>query len=633
VTGTDGMLYGTTEEGGTRNAGTVYKIDTTDHRYQVLHNFGTYQDGTYPCSLVRSSNGTLFGITSSGGEYDYGTVFRIEQDGTGYTVLRSFNGKYRRDRLDGYSPQAIIVGRNGLLYGTTDFGGNNGSGVIFSMEADGSDYTVLHSFLTKPDSSRKPCKLLGDDGFFYGIANETWEGSLFRIKTDGTCYSTLFEFCDAGDAAGSPAGLQILSDESFIGVVSGGRDGNGAVFKLNKNATAFYGLHYFGDEGDGHPLNPNAELVEGIDGNVYGTTQNGGSFGSGTYGGGTVFTITKDGSSCGFWDLGGEEGVVPLAGLAIGSNGVCYGTTSSAGAHGRGTIFTLVHSQVPYLCSTNNGTLTIEKYIGPGCAVNIPSSINGVPVSRINDSAFADSVSLSSVTIPDSVTSIGDSAFFGCPNLSRVTIGNGVTNIGEAVFGACDTLALVIIGSNVAHIATDAFAYCVGLTSIYFLGNAPSLGSYAFYGVKNATVYYLAGTTGWGSAFGGLPTAMATKNGIPVSWLQGYGLPSDGSADHQPSPDGGGFTAWQQWRAGTNPNDLSDDLRMTDLSVSGLQGPSTRWRSVSNRTYTVWRSTGLLNKPPFLVLKKHVQGLDGFTEYIDQTTFGATQCFYRVTVE
>jgi hypothetical protein len=119
----------------------------------------------------------------------------------------------------------------------------------------------------------------------------------------------------------------------------------------------------------------------------------------------------------------------------------------------------------PFTYSTNNGTITITGYTGSGSVVAIPNTINGVPVTTIDTNAL-ESSSLASVLIPNSVTNIGDYAFYNCSSLM----------------------------------------------AIYFQGNAPSLdGSHIFSGDSNVTVYYLPGTTGWGSMFSGLST---------VAWVQ-----------------------------------------------------------------------------------------------------------------
>jgi len=156
--------------------------------------------------------------------------------------------------------------------------------------------------------------------------------------------------------------------------------------------------------------------------------------------------------------------------------------------------------------SIPNTVTSIETYAFRNCTgltnVTIPNS-----VTSIGDDAFQVCTNLTSVTIPNSVTSIGYEAFYYCSGLTSVTIGNAVTNIGGGAFEHCYNLTSVAIGNSVTSIGDVAFAYCTRLTGVYFQGGAPSLGSSVFYGDNNATVYYLPGTTGWGTTFGGLPTA------------------------------------------------------------------------------------------------------------------------------
>jgi BspA type Leucine rich repeat region (6 copies)/Bacterial Ig domain len=207
---------------------------------------------------------------------------------------------------------------------------------------------------------------------------------------------------------------------------------------------------------------------------------------------------------------------------------------------------------------TNNGAITITGYTGPGGEVIIPSTINGCPVTSIGDDAFEGSslhsVTISSsVTIPDSVTSIGSYAFGFCNGLLSVTIGNGVTSIGSNAFVCCTSLGSVTIGNSVTSIGPHAFDTCESLTSITIGTNVTSIGNYAFAGCSRlwsttipnsvtnigdwafylcpilkgiyfngtppsvgsntfnsdyVTIYYLSGTTGWGTTFGGLPTGL-----------------------------------------------------------------------------------------------------------------------------
>jgi hypothetical protein len=167
----------------------------------------------------------------------------------------------------------------------------------------------------------------------------------------------------------------------------------------------------------------------------------------------------------------------------------------------------------------------------------------GNSVISIEYDAFSHCTSLTNVTIGNSVTSIGDWAFDFCTSLTAITVDtnnptysslagvlfnksqttliaypgdyagsytvpNRVTSFGVGVFADCTSLTNVTIGNSVTNIGGYAFLQCSSLTSVYFQGNAPSLGSAVFYGDNNATVYYLPGTTNWGTTFGGRPTVL-----------------------------------------------------------------------------------------------------------------------------
>jgi hypothetical protein len=209
---------------------------------------------------------------------------------------------------------------------------------------------------------------------------------------------------------------------------------------------------------------------------------------------------------------------------------------------------------VQYTYTTNNGTITITGYTGSDGDVEIPTRIDGLPVTSIGNEAFLGCQSLTNLTIPDSVIGIGNGAFRACRALTNLTIGNGVTSIGDEAFDACSSLTGVTMGKsvtrigggafswcinltsvtipnsvtdigryafyscrgltsvtipdNVTNIANFAFAFCTSLIGVHFQGNAPSAyGSLAFTGDDNATVRYLPGTTGWGATFGDRPTA------------------------------------------------------------------------------------------------------------------------------
>ncbi len=167
------------------------------------------------------------------------------------------------------------------------------------------------------------------------------------------------------------------------------------------------------------------------------------------------------------------------------------------------TLHTTLQAQYEY--TTNNGTITITKYTGPGGVVSIPDTINDLPVTCIGGSAFAGRASLTSVTIPDSVVNIGDYAFAWCNGLTTVTILDSATRIGEGSFFWCYSLTTVTIGNSVMSIGYRAFALCYSLANVAMGKGVTSIGGSAFERcISLASVAIPSGVTNIGdSAFGG----------------------------------------------------------------------------------------------------------------------------------
>ena len=158
--------------------------------------------------------------------------------------------------------------------------------------------------------------------------------------------------------------------------------------------------------------------------------------------------------------------------------------------------------------------VTIVGYTGPGGAVTIPAGLwdddlqSMHPVKHIGYSAFGSVTTLTSVTIPSSVTSIGDWAFAGCTNLTSVTIPGSVTTIGGYAFAYSTRLTNITIPGSITVIPNAVFASCSSLQGVFFKGNAPNLVLNVFDGATNAIVYYLPGATRWGATFAGRPAVL-----------------------------------------------------------------------------------------------------------------------------
>ena len=249
--GRDGAFYGTTYLGGTNGTGTVFKVNADGSGYTVLHNFtqtapnGANTDGTNPAAaLIQGADGALYGTTPSGGAGGSGTVFRLTTDGLTFTVLHNFGATVNSLPDGTYPAAALVQGADGALYGTTQAGGTNTAGTVFKVSSEGTLYTLLHAF---------------------GAADGTGANS---------------------DGAAPVAALIQGVDGLMYGTASqGGVNANGTAFSLNPDGQSFTVLHTFSFDTTGinmdgeQPLSP---LVQGKDGGLYGATTVAGGNGSGT---------------------------------------------------------------------------------------------------------------------------------------------------------------------------------------------------------------------------------------------------------------------------------------------------------------------------------------------------------------
>jgi uncharacterized repeat protein (TIGR03803 family) len=312
-----GELYGTTTGGGTNQRGTVFKI-ALNGGLTTLHSFCSQTgctDGEYPAgTLVEASNGDLYGTTSGGGANDSsGTVFKITPSGA-LTTLYSFCSL--SGCTDGKSPTAgLVQAVDGDFYGTTETGGancRNGCGTVFKITLSGA-LTTLHSFCSGTDCRDGAAPVAGliqaYDGNFYGTTLEGGEhalGTIFKITPGGTL-TTLHSFCSqtgCPDGSYPNGGLVQAIDGDLYGTTTFGgacalASGCGTIFKITPSG-ALTTLHDFCSQSectDGDI--PDAALVQGADGNFFGTTNFGGASIGGCSSGngcGTVFSLS------GGWD-------------------------------------------------------------------------------------------------------------------------------------------------------------------------------------------------------------------------------------------------------------------------------------------------------------------------------------------
>ena len=350
VQGPDGNLYGTTTDGGAFGGGNVVQI-TPFGEVRSIYDFcaqSNCADGQYPVStLVVGPDGELYGTTQNGGTYNWGSIFKVSTQGA-LTTLHSF------DISDGVSPYgALLLASNGNLYGTANAAGactteNAGCGTVFVVSPSGK-FKTLHNFCLQtgcPDGEFPVGGLVeASDGYLYGTTNAGGNsicpgggcGTVYRI-TPGGKFTSLHRF-DNADGAYPPPSLVELRKGVFYGTTAGGgADGDGTVFSITADGSVTT-LHSFNGVDGFSPF----VLAAGSDGNVYGTT-----LGGGTAEAGTIFKLTPDGTLSTLYSFA-EHFYYYFGALTQETNGSFYGTTYFGGSDDDGTIYNLATGLTPFV--------------------------------------------------------------------------------------------------------------------------------------------------------------------------------------------------------------------------------------------------------------------------------------------
>jgi uncharacterized repeat protein (TIGR03803 family) len=343
--------------------------------FTTLHSFTGGSDGANPRATLILSGNTLYGTAYSGGGSSYGTVFKVNTDGTGFKVLETFNGVNNEA-----APETGLLLSGNTLYGASAGPGTT-TGTLYAINTNGTGSTTLHiftelssAFYTNSDGAWVFGGLIISGNTLYGTTDNGGSGgsgTVFAVNTNGTGFTTLHSFTATSpflnpygtlsppytnsDGAFPVAGL-VLSGNTLYGTTSfGGSSGWGTVFAINTNGTGFTTLHIFTGGSDGAYPYTGTLILSGS--TLYGTTTWGGS-GGGSSGNGTVFAVNTNGT--GFTTLytftGGGDGAVPV-GLILSGN-TLYGTAYEGGSSGDGTVFAV---------NTNGtGFTTLYSFTGGG---------------------------------------------------------------------------------------------------------------------------------------------------------------------------------------------------------------------------------------------------------------------------
>jgi uncharacterized repeat protein (TIGR03803 family) len=346
VQGSDGLFYGTTQNGGANTFGTIFQM-TASGVFTNLYSFTGLGDGAYPVtSLIQGTNGNFYGTASAGGG-GWGTLFEISPVG-GFNTWHTFGGGVN----GGFPSAGLVRGKDGDFYGTTLSGGTNqGWGTAFKIGPDGT-FNSLHSFSGGNDGGSALGNLAWAlDGNLYGSTSEGGGGygTVFRLSSQGAL-TPIHAFANS-DGEAPYGGVIQANDGNLYGTTAyGGLSDYGTVFKMTTNG-GITTLYLFSGGNDGS--SPYAGLLQASDGNFYGTTEYGGADGDGT-----VFQITTNGTLTTLAWFDGFNGANPEATLIQSADGSLYGTTQNGGVDGNGVVFRLTTpSLVPSLAFRSSALL------------------------------------------------------------------------------------------------------------------------------------------------------------------------------------------------------------------------------------------------------------------------------------
>lgn len=370
----DGMLYGSTDQGGAYSQGTIFRFDPSTNTHTVLHDLAG-SDGLGPYgSLTLGTDGNFYGVTQSGGSGLVGVLFRVTPAGA-YRVLHSFMGG-----SDGSYPYAPpIEATDGNLYGTTS-GVLGRIATVYKYSRAG-QFSTIYQFDGSAGLIPLSPLLQAQDGNLYGTANSGGAygcGTVYKLSRTGTLLHSHSFDCGANGAY--PVGALIqASDGNFYGATQhgglpGDPYGDGVLFKLTQEG-GVSAAYKFGSSSSVDGSQSNIALLQATDGNLYASTLSRGLFGQGT-----LFRYGLDGTYSSYDDFSQGTTQVYASSLAQHTSGVLYGTTAYW-VGGNGTVFSVDIAATPFIALVRYSGRVGDtvQVLGQGLLGTTSVTINGSP--------------------------------------------------------------------------------------------------------------------------------------------------------------------------------------------------------------------------------------------------------------
>lgn len=465
--GRDGDLYSTILNNGTKNVGTVYKI-TTAGAPSTIYSFcalTSCDDGAYPHGGVTLGfDGNFYGTTQGGGTHAAGTVFKVTPLGTLTTLWNFANG------IDESTPIfTTVLGQDGNMYGVSEAQYNGQYGAFFKVSAAGVFKALKDFAYTNGAIPNLPTQ--GTDGNFYGTAQSGGDptckcGVVYRATATGVI-KVLHAFKGYPTDGYHPIGILVQgTDGNFYGTTyQGGANNQGTVFKISSSGA--YTLLYSFNHSVGKPTDPDlpqAGLTVGTDGNFYGVGSSGGSKNYGA-----IFKITPAGSESAVYSFdsqpGGVDGISPTTPLVLHTNGKFYGNTN--GNSLGGSVFYSLDMKFKPLVDLVTWMAKVGKTVeilGQGFTGTTGVSFNGVPASFNNasDTYMTATVPAGALTGTVTVTTFtstmkSNRAFLVTPQITSFTPASGTVGTSVTITGvSLAQAAKVTIGGKPASFTVNS---------------------------------------------------------------------------------------------------------------------------------------------------------------------------------